>query len=269
MGCGGRGKRQDAASTFWGSGILYGIDEILFLRWVKNFFRLLGINGMGGGSLYSLVKFCCECGSVCFSKSLPEQRNPNIILKMLYRKNKHSSRSVTSAIRMLACGVSVTALSLTVQAREYEVEIVQTGLSSPMGIAAQWKSSLYFTEVPTPGVPGTEGGTNAVKRLNLRNGSITSVSEGEPYPKNVALDRHGSVYWTCQTAGVILKYDRRNGKQFVLPAAGLDAAPEEFLMSPSGISVDRYGDVLFTEVPMPGEFNANLVSVTDLSLIHI
>ena len=142
-------------------------------------------------------------------------------------------------------------------AREYEVEIVKEGLNSPMGIASFWRHTLIFTEVPEPGVPG---GRNAVKYLNLRSGYMGTISEGEPNPVNVAIGNRGEIFWTCKTAGVILKYTRRGGKEFFLPE---DPENDDFLLSPVGIDVDRRGEVLFTEVPMPGVFGANMVSVSD------
>ncbi len=135
-------------------------------------------------------------------------------------------------------------------ARDFKVDIVMEGLNSPTGIAARSAKGLYFSEIPTPNVGG---GSNTVKFLNLRNGRVSVISEGEPNPVNIALGRRGNVYWTCQTAGVILKYNRHYGKSLFL----------DELMMPSGITVDRNGDVLFTELPMPGTPGANSVSVSD------
>ncbi|EDY80865.1 hypothetical protein VDG1235_482 [Verrucomicrobiia bacterium DG1235] len=88
------------------------------------------------------------------------------------------------------------------------------------------------------------------------------ISEGEPYPVNIAVDDRKNVYWTCMTAGVILKYNQKYGKSFFLPADPM-AEDVEFLMSPNGITVDTNGDVLFTELPDPGVMGANMVSVSD------
>src|SRR5271170_4773996 len=44
-------------------------------------------------------------------------------------------------------------------------------LPSPSGIAVDRKNTLYFTEVPTPGVPGTSGGMNGV--FSTSDGGVT------------------------------------------------------------------------------------------------
>lgn len=159
--------------------------------------------------------------------------------------------------------IAVSALTISsADAAEYEVEIIAEGLAAPSAIATKSHRTLYFSEVPTPGVFGTDGGENTVKKLDLRTGRMVTISEGEPYPINIALGRRGQVYWTCQTAGVILQYNRHDGKSFFLPAdPGADDA--QFLLSPTGITVDRNSDVLFTELPMPGTVGPNMVSVSD------
>ncbi|MEQ1854076.1 MAG: hypothetical protein ABMA01_21090, partial [Chthoniobacteraceae bacterium] len=88
------------------------------------------------------------------------------------------------------------------RADEYQTRVVTSGLHRPTGIAIRGNNTIYFTEVPTPGVGG---GSNAVKQLELRWNQITTLHVGEPEPTNIALDRDGSLYWTCKSAGVILK----------------------------------------------------------------
>ncbi|MBK1878256.1 hypothetical protein [Pelagicoccus mobilis] len=167
-------------------------------------------------------------------------------------------RNVTAlSFRSLVLGSLALMGTISLSAREYEVEIVKDGLNSPTGIASHWRNTLVFTEVPEPGTPAAG---NAVKYLNVRSGKMGTISEGEPNPVNVAISKRGEIYWTCKTAGVILRYDRRNGKQFFLPA---DPESGDFLLSPNGIDVDSRGDVLFTEVPLPGTPGANMVSVSD------
>ena len=166
-------------------------------------------------------------------------------------------------------GLAITSDSRIAQAsslardRSFKVEIIAEGLNSPVGIATNSFRALYYSEVPDVGEPGAG---NTVKRLDLKTGTSTTISEGEPYPINIALDRRGNVYWTCKTAGVILKYDRyRKTKAPYLPK-GFDpnTTPlEERLMSPSGLSFNRYGEALFTEVPDPGNVGMNMVSATD------
>lgn len=171
----------------------------------------------------------------------------------MYMKPKVS----TLQFRSFAVGALALVGICSLSAREYDVEIVQDGLNSPTGIASSWGSTLIFTEVPNPGTPAAG---NAVKYLNTRSGRMGTISDGEPNPVNVAVSNRGEIFWTCKTAGVILKYDRRNGKQFFLPA---DPESGDFLLSPTGIDVDSNGDVLFTEVPLAGTPGANMVSVSD------
>ncbi|MBT3481880.1 MAG: hypothetical protein HN457_10685 [Opitutales bacterium] len=147
--------------------------------------------------------------------------------------------------------------------RSFNIEIIAEGLNKPMAIAMNSYRTLYYSEVPEPGVPA---GENAVKRLDLRSKGSSVISQGEPYPLNIALDRRGNVFWTCNTAGVILKYSRYGGGKAPYFPVGFDpnTTPlEDRLMKPSGITVDRYGEVLFTEVPDPGNVGLNMVSVTD------
>lgn len=148
----------------------------------------------------------------------------------------------------------------TLSASEYEISIIAENLNKPVGIAVDSSRNIYFSEVPEPGV---FGGENAVKRYNQRRGTTTTLAQGEPYPINIALDQRRNVFWTCQTAGVILRYDRRS--RSVAPFLPADFAPgaENALLAPTGITVARTGEVLFTELPDPGNVGANMVSVTD------
>ena len=139
-------------------------------------------------------------------------------------------------------------------ADEYQTRVVTSGLHRPTGIAIRGSSTIYFTEIPTPGVGG---GLNAVKELNLRTSQITMLHQGEPEPTNIALGRDGDIYWTCKSAGVILKQDD-------------DGVTTRFLgglTKPSGVSVDRDDHVYFTLLPTPGVSGAkggtNSVNVSD------
>jgi sugar lactone lactonase YvrE len=86
---------------------------------------------------------------------------------------------------------------------------ILTGLASPTGIALDHKGeTLVFTEVPTPGVSGAQGGRNRVRALTLRTGSVRSINEGDPEPTDVAIARNGNIYWTCTSAGVIVEARR-------------------------------------------------------------
>lgn len=80
------------------------------------------------------------------------------------------------------------------------------GLKQPTGIAVDSKGrNLYFTEVPTPGVPGANGGRNKVSKYDLRTGQASVIHMGDPQPTDVAVSGDGSVYWTCTSAGVIVE----------------------------------------------------------------
>jgi sugar lactone lactonase YvrE len=156
--------------------------------------------------------------------------------------------------------VLVAALSAAGSARAegYSTRVVAQGLSRPVGIALEGNETIYFTEIPTPGVGG---GANAVKRLELESCDVETLHMGEPEPVNIALDRQGNVYWTCKSAGVILRQDEDGATVTLL----------DELERPSGISVDRNGrHVYFTEIPSPGIPGAgNKVSVFRRSMIKV
>ena len=79
-------------------------------------------------------------------------------------------------------------------AQVFETRVIARGLSRPVGIAVEGSGVLYFTQVPTPGIAG---GRNGVFRLELASGAIETVHLGEPEPTNIAIDREGTIYWTC------------------------------------------------------------------------
>jgi hypothetical protein len=114
-------------------------------------------------------------------------------------------------------------------------------LEKPTGIAADRWDNIYFTQVPTPGVPGTAGGRNTV---NVSDGSsVTVLTLGEPEPTDIAVNRRGDAYWTCKSAGVILRRTADGTVSLLL----------RDLQSPTGIALDHRGTTLyFTEVPTPG-----------------
>jgi DNA-binding beta-propeller fold protein YncE len=122
----------------------------------------------------------------------------------------------------------------------YRLSVVASGLARPVGIAVDGSEDLYFTEVPNPGMGGAG---NGVSHLDLDTGVITRISNGEPEPTNLAISRGGDVYWTCKSAGVILRHLEESGMTEPF-ATGLD--------QPSGISVGARGAVYFTEIPTPG-----------------
>ncbi|MEX2219589.1 MAG: hypothetical protein WD749_12620 [Phycisphaerales bacterium] len=138
-----------------------------------------------------------------------------------------------------ACA-AILAASSCAWAQTYTSSVIASGLSAPTGIAVRGDNMVYFTEVPTPGIPGSMGGSNAVKRFKPRTGAIQTVSMGEPEPLNLAVDR-GNVYWTCRTAGVILVQNPRGEVGVALQG----------LSDPTGIAA-RQGRIYFTQVPTPG-----------------
>jgi hypothetical protein len=86
------------------------------------------------------------------------------------------------------------------------VSLLLGDLDKPVGIALDHKDrKLYFTEVPTPGVPGSMGGANKVNELDLETMALTVVDFGDPEPTDVAVAGNGRVYWTCSSAGVIVE----------------------------------------------------------------
>ena len=121
----------------------------------------------------------------------------------------------------------------------YTTSVIARGLHRPTGIVASVDEEIYFSEVPNPGVPNAG---NAVKKLDLEENEITTVHEGEPEPTNLALDHRGTLYWTCKSAGVILEMN----------ADGTASPLLRNLKKPSGIALDKKGNVYFTEVPTPG-----------------
>ena len=156
--------------------------------------------------------------------------------------------------------MGVTALSgLTIQAGvDYQTRVVVAGLSRPTGIAAQGSGTLFITQLPTPGVAG---GENTVDRIQLGSGRIVNLTTGEPEPTNLTLDKHGNLYWTCKSAGVILTRSRRGEVSLFL--SGLE--------QPSGIAADRWDNLYFTQLPTPGlpgnMGGLNTVDVSDGSSI--
>jgi hypothetical protein len=80
---------------------------------------------------------------------------------------------------------------------------------NPTGIAMN-RDAVYFTQVPTPGVPGPQGGTNTT---NAYDGTtIHALTTGEPEPYDIAVASNGRIYWTCTSAGVIVEGRRTRGR---------------------------------------------------------
>lgn len=140
--------------------------------------------------------------------------------------------------------IAALAMASSAGFSQYTFRVVAHNLQGPTGIAVAGHGpfkTLYFTQVPTPGVGGGSGGTNSVKAMNLRFGFMETISMGEPEPLNLAFSR-GELYWTCSSAGVILKRNRWGAIAPILTG----------LRRPTGIFVDMYDQTYFTQVPTPG-----------------
>jgi hypothetical protein len=166
----------------------------------------------------------------------------------------------------LAAALAALAAAVVAGADEYTVSVIATGLDKPTGIALREfgrPKKLVITQVPTPGVPGNEGGMNSVVELDLATGALDTISMGEPEPVNVTMAPDRTLYWTCKSAGVILSRGVNGPVEALL--TGLE--------QPSGIDVDLRGNVYFTEVPTPGvpgsEGGTNRVSVYDGNSITV
>jgi hypothetical protein len=128
-----------------------------------------------------------------------------------------------------------------------DAELVASGLDKPSGMAAYPLGlALFFTEVPTPAVNGANGGRNAVYAFLEGSGQEFLLDAGDPQPTDVAVDLFGNVYWTCTSAGVIVKQ-----------SGGTAEVIARDLEKPSGIATDYRGNLYFTEVPTPGVSGAN------------
>jgi hypothetical protein len=129
--------------------------------------------------------------------------------------------------------------------------VLLRNLKSPVGIDVPLFAPgfIFFTQVPTPGVPGTAGGSNDVNVAIqlLRSYFSFPLNMGEPEPVDIAVGLDGTVYWTCRTAGVILM--RNTSGEISVVESGLD--------SPMGLDIDLYGRLYWTEVPTPGVSGTN------------
>ena len=155
---------------------------------------------------------------------------------------------------LLAVGLLSTGV---LSAQDYSTRVVARGLHRPTGLAIRGNNTIYFTEVPTPGINAMNGGSNTVKLLDLRRNQITTLHMGEPEPVNITLGSDDNIYWTCKSAGVILEQDED----------GVTTVFLRGLNKPSGISVDSDENVYFTQVPTPGvngmNGGSNTVNVSD------
>ena len=122
-------------------------------------------------------------------------------------------RMVSRVVLSLAAGAGLVVLNANgVQGEEYQTRVVASGLTRPVGIALNGSGTIYFTLVPTPGVPGSRGGRNQVSAYNLASGERSVVEFGDPEPTDVAVARNGKLYWTCTSAGVIVEASPVRGR---------------------------------------------------------
>jgi sugar lactone lactonase YvrE len=126
-----------------------------------------------------------------------------------------------------------------------DTAILAWGLQQPVGITVDATAeNLYYTEVPTPGVLGANGGTNQVSQFNLKSQAKTLVELGDPEPTNIVRAKSGDLYWTCKSAGVILHWAADTQQTSKLLVG---------LQQPVGIALDPASENLYyTEVPTPG-----------------
>ena len=98
-------------------------------------------------------------------------------------------------------------------AKDGMVRVLLSGLKKPTGITIDRQGrNLYYTEVPTPGVSGANGGMNRVVKYDLKKAQMTVIHAGDPEPTDVAVASNGNVYWTCSSAGVIVEARRVDNK---------------------------------------------------------
>ncbi len=158
--------------------------------------------------------------------------------------------------------LTMLAFDVSVQAQGYETRVIVRGLNRPTGIAVQGSSTLFITQLPTPRVNGMNGGSNTVDMIKLDEGVIKNLTTGEPEPTNLTLDKHGTLYWTCKSAGVILERSKKGEVSLFLGG----------LTKPSGIGADQWDNIFFTQLPTPGvngmNGGSNTVNVSDGEGIH-
>src|SRR5215467_11614497 len=105
--------------------------------------------------------------------------------------------------KLLLTPMALLASTLLASAADYHISIVASGLQRPRGIVALDDDIVFFSQVPTPGVPGSKGGSNTVDALDLSTGEMLTIASGEPEPTFLALNKSHQLYWTCKSAGVI------------------------------------------------------------------
>ena len=191
--------------------------------------------GIGGGANRVVRLNANRKKSVVVSAGDP---NPENISTDLYGNVYWTCKSAGVIVRRTQFGTGTQSVLLR-------------NLKSPVGIDVPLFAPgfIFFTQVPTPGVPGTAGGGNNVNVAIqfLKSYFSFPLNMGEPEPVDIAVGLDGTVYWTCRTAGVILM--RNTSGEVSVVESGLD--------SPMGLDIDLYGRLYWTEVPTPGVSGAN------------
>jgi streptogramin lyase len=156
---------------------------------------------------------------------------------------------------------AVAVLACSAVAQSYRTDVVVRGLERPTGITVAGSghsTTLYITQLPTPGVGGTMGGRNTVDSILLASGRVRNLTMGEPEPTNLAIG-NGNLYWTCRSAGVILRRSFFTGRVSPFLTG---------LQKPTGIAVGEVGEVYFTQVPTPGvPGSAGGTNTVDVSIL--
>jgi DNA-binding beta-propeller fold protein YncE len=120
------------------------------------------------------------------------------------------------------------------------------GLDHPVGVTVDAAGeNLYYTELPTPGVLGWNGGQNKVWQFNLTTQFATLLNPIDPSPTDIVVTKKGDLYFTCQAFGIIVH----------MPA-GVPWLQRNYwtgFHQPLGLALDPTEENLyFTEVPTPG-----------------
>jgi streptogramin lyase len=86
------------------------------------------------------------------------------------------------------------------------ISLVEGDLENPTGLDIDFFGRLYWTEIPTPGVSGANGGRNRVVRYSPSTDQTTVVNFGDPEPQDITVSPLGDqIFWTCKSAGVIVR----------------------------------------------------------------
>jgi DNA-binding beta-propeller fold protein YncE len=140
---------------------------------------------------------------------------------------------------------------IMMQAPSGNCAILLWGLDQPVGITVDAAGqNLYYTELPTFGVGSGKGGENKVWALNLATQYRTLLNSLEPAPTDIVVAKNGDLYYTCQSAGVIIHQPAGASPYKRTIWAGFH--------SPMGIALDPTEEnLIFTEVPTPNVNGAN------------